>query len=95
MLGIRLSPEAEEALERHARALGRGKSVIAREWIMERLERESIDAQLRRASRLLSQADARNPDHDPAIEEARLTDWLRALDEEDGGYDWGPTGPPA
>ncbi|MFD1611738.1 hypothetical protein ACFSCW_07990 [Sphingomonas tabacisoli] len=57
MLGIRLSPEAEKELARHARALGRGKSVVAREWILERLERESIDAQMRRAAQILAQHD--------------------------------------
>ena len=94
MLGIRLSEETEQELDRHARSLGRPKSVIAREWIVERLERESIDAQLRRAARLLAEADRNDPDHSPEIEAARTAEWLRALDEEDGGYDWGPEGPP-
>jgi predicted DNA-binding protein len=57
MLGIRLPAEAEEELARHARAVGRGKSVIAREWILERLERESIDAQMRHAAQILAQHD--------------------------------------
>jgi predicted transcriptional regulator len=57
MLGIRLKPDAEEMLARHARALGRQKSAVARDWIMERLERESIDAQMRRAARLLAKHD--------------------------------------
>lgn len=92
MLGVRLPAEAEAELARHARALGRGKSVIAREWILERLERESIDAQLRRAAAFLSKHE--RPEW---LEEAgRMGDeLLRMLDEEDGGYDWGPNGPPA
>ncbi len=57
MLGIRLKPDAEELLTRHARALGRQKSAVARDWIMERLERESIDAQMKRAARILAQHD--------------------------------------
>ena len=91
MLGIRLTPEAEEELDRHAKALGRGKSVIAREWILERLERESVDEQVRRQAAYLSmhEKSADHPVSDDAVDE-----WLRALDEEDGGYDWGPAGPP-
>lgn len=91
MLGIRLSPDAEERLARHAKALGRGKSVIAREWILERLERESIDAEMRRVSEYLATV-GDPPPFDP---DAMMDEWLRALDAEDGGYDWGPSGPPA
>ena len=57
MLGIRLKPEAEEKLARHARAVGRQKSAIARDWILERLDRESIDEQMRRAARILAAHD--------------------------------------
>lgn len=57
MLGIRLNAESEARLERHARALGRQKSVIAREWILERLERESIDAKMTRAACILAAND--------------------------------------
>jgi predicted DNA-binding protein len=57
MLGIRLSAEAEAALANHAREVGRQKSVLARDWIMERLERESIDEQMRRAARILAAHD--------------------------------------
>jgi hypothetical protein len=57
MLGIRLKPAAEEMLARHARSLGRQKSAVARDWIMERLERESIDAQMHRAACILAQHD--------------------------------------
>jgi predicted DNA-binding protein len=91
MLGIRLDAAAEERLARHARETGRPKSVIARDWIMERLAREDVDDLIRRASEL----DAGERRH--AIEQAQgdATDaWLRALDAEDGGYDWGPDGPP-
>ena len=89
MLGIRLSDEAEARLERHARALGRGKSVVAREWILERLERESVDDEMRRASELVA-ADASTDRPWNDVADA----WLSALDAEDGGYDWGPEGPP-
>jgi predicted DNA-binding protein len=92
MLGIRLSVDDEEQLARHAKAVGRGKSVVAREWILERLERESVDQQMRRAARLIADATTREEldRHD-----ADTREWLRALDDEDGGYDWAPEGPPA
>ena len=57
MLGIRLSAEAESALANHARAMGRPKSSLARQWVLERLERESIDAQVRRAAQILAAHD--------------------------------------
>ena len=41
----------------HAREVGRQKSVLARDWIMERLERESIDEQMRRSARILAAHD--------------------------------------
>jgi predicted DNA-binding protein len=91
MLGIRLPEEAEKELARHARALGRGKSVIAREWILESLERESIDAQMRRVSQHLSRHES--PERLRQAEQMGA-DALRRLDEEDGGYDWGDKGPP-
>jgi predicted DNA-binding protein len=92
MLGVRLPAEAEKRLERHARALGRGKSVLAREWILDRLDREEIDRRIRDAAAL--HASKREDLVRRAGDEA--TDaWLRWLDAEDGGYDWGPDGPPA
>lgn len=88
MLGIRLKPEEEVMLARHAKTLGRQKSVVAREWIMERLERESFDLEMRRAVDVIEAI--KHPDHRDAADE-----WLRELDKEDGGFDWGPAGPPA
>lgn len=91
MLGIRLPEEAERRLERHARDAGRPKSVIARDWILQRLEREEIDELIRTAAHLHS-ADRERV---IAIAAADATDaQLRLLDAEDGGYDWGPDGPP-
>lgn len=91
MLGIRLKPDEEERLERHAREVKRPKSVLVRDWIIERLERESIDAELARAAALI----ASNTTVSQVSEvEAATFSWLRRLDEEDGGYDWGPSGPP-
>ena len=87
MLGIRLSDEAEARLERHARALGRGKSVIAREWILERLEREAVDDEMRRAAEITSRPPPAEEGRDDAGDA-----WLRALDAEDGGSDWEPAG---
>jgi hypothetical protein len=57
MLGIRLSAEAETALANHARSVGQPKSTLVRQWVMERLERESIDAQVRRAAQILAAHD--------------------------------------
>lgn len=92
MLGIRLDEEAERRLARHARESGRPKSVIARDWIMERLDHEEIDTLLRKAAQL----------HNSGLSDAwRLSAaeasdaFSRWLDADDGGYDWGPGGPPA
>lgn len=92
MLGIRLAPEAEARLERYANEVGRPKSVLARDWILERLERASIDEKIRNAAAL----DAAERAHVIDVASSDATDaWLRWLDAEDGGYDWGPKGPPA
>ncbi len=91
MLGIRLPEEAEKRLERHAKSLGRGKSVVAREWILDRLDREEMDAKIRDAAAL--HAGEREEIVRRAWDEATAA-WLRAVDAADGGYDWGPSGPP-
>lgn len=91
MLGIRLARDAEERLERHARETGRPKSVIARDWIMDRLDREEVDELMRMASRL-DVADQDTSKTRAAIRSSAIH--LQLLDEEDGGYDWGPDGPP-
>jgi predicted DNA-binding protein len=91
MLGIRLSPEAEQRLERHARDTGRPKSVIARDWIMDRLEREEVDELMRNAARVHRAAEN---EADVAARGRSSAAYLRWLEEEDGGYNWGPEGPP-
>jgi predicted transcriptional regulator len=91
MLGIRLSPDAETRLARYAREVGRPKSVVARDWIIDRLDREDIDDKIRNAAAL--DAGERTEIANRAADEA-TTAWLRWLDAEDGGYDWGPEGPP-
>jgi len=91
MLGIRLSAEAEARLSRYARETGRPKSVLARDWILERLEREDIDDKIRNAAALDAQEREQIIEH--AANDATSA-WLRWLDAEDGGYDWGPDGPP-
>ena len=91
MLGVRLSADEEERLARYARETGRPKSAVARTWILQALDREAMDQKIARAASLHAKAD-----HD-AVRQAwtEATDaWLRALDAEDGGYDWGPEGPP-
>ena len=91
MLGIRLDEEAERRLARHALESGRPKSVIARDWILERLEREDIDVLMRRAAELHAASEtAQTRRHAIAASDA----FSRLLDAEDGGYDWGPDGPP-
>lgn len=91
MLGIRLSDQAEKRLARYARDVGRPKSVIARDWIMERLDREAVDEMIRHAAELHA-ADSARMIGGAAAEAASAQ--LRWLDVEDGGYDWGPEGPP-
>ena len=91
MLGIRLSEDAEARLTQHAQNAGRAKSVVAREWILERLERENIDAEMRRQSEIIA---INSAVENRAWRVQSTDDWLRMLDEEDGGYDWGPEGLP-
>ena len=83
MLGIRLPHDAEQMLARHARSIGRGKSVVAREWIIERLQRVSVDEEMRQAARLIS---ANTTEDDLRRIDADADDLMRLLDEEDGGY---------
>ena len=54
MLGVRLSAEVEAQLDRYAKDVRRPKSAIVREWITERLERESIDEMMREAAKQLA-----------------------------------------
>jgi predicted DNA-binding protein len=49
MLGVRLSKDTEAALERHARAVGKPRSAVVRDWIHRGLQDDSADAQLRAA----------------------------------------------
>ena len=88
MLGIRLQPEQEAMLARHARDVGRPKSNVARDWILERLEHESIDAEMRLAARVVREADKIDTMVD---RDAELSAWLAALDREDGGYNTNTT----
>lgn len=92
MLGIRLDEEAERRLARHARESGRPKSVIARDWIMERLEQEEIDGLIRTAARLHASTLTADWRQNAAAASDAFSRWL---DADDGGYDWGPDGPPA
>jgi predicted transcriptional regulator len=91
VLGIRLSEDAERRLARHAREAGRPKSVVARDWILDRLEREEVDEQIRRAAALHAEL-VTDAERRGAI--AASDAFSRLLDAEDGGYDWGPEGPP-
>ena len=91
MLGIRLSAHEEDRLARYAREHGRPKSALARDWIVERLDRDDIDEKIRAAAELHARhetADSR------AAALAASSAFIRWLDAVDGGYDWGPDGPP-
>ena len=91
MLGIRLTAEDDARLARYARERGRPKSALAREWIVQRLRSDDIDEQVRAAAEF-------NARHEtPAARQAALAAsdaFSRYLDTLDGGYDWGPEGPP-
>ena len=92
MLGVRLNADDEKRLSRFAQESGRPKSALVRDWIMDRLDREEIDRKIANATAL----DAR--ERRMAVERAAddaTSAWLRWLDAEDGGYDWGPDGAPA
>jgi predicted DNA-binding protein len=91
MLGIKLQPHDEERLERVARGLGRPKSAVAREWILARMEREDIDEKIRNAATLDAEERARVVEIASGDATGAMLRWL---DAEDGGYDWGPDGPP-
>lgn len=90
MLGVRLKPDEEAMLERHAKSVGRTKSALVREWINERLARELDLAKLRRAVDIINAATTAD---DYAWHAARASETARHLDEEDGGFDWGPGAP--
>lgn len=91
MLGIKFDPADERRFERFAHELKRPKSALAREWIIDRLDREEIDRKIAIASTL--DAEERKLIV-PIASDNSSSAWLRALDAEDGGYDWGPNGPP-
>ena len=92
MLGLRLEPELQRQLATLARRTGRSKSDIAREAVRDYLDRHDDDAEFRRQVFLLQQG---HTEEDAALAAARTVEWVRILDEEDGGYDWGEGGPPA
>ena len=92
MLGVRLTPTDEARLSRVAREIGRPKSALVREWIRDRLDREEVDRRIAEAAAL----DAKGQCNAPELRDREATiAWLRRLDAEDGGYDWGPDGPPS
>ena len=90
-LGLRLEPRLGSQLASLSRRTGRSKSDIAREAVREYLDRHDEDAEFRRQVALLNQGYSAD---DRARRAVMTSDWLRGLDAEDGGYDWGPDGPP-
>lgn len=88
MLGVKLGPELEARFQRFAHRLGRRRSDIGRAAIIEYLDRYENEDEFDRQLRTLAES---TPDEDAYIAEKRTDAWLCALDEEDGGYDWGPS----
>lgn len=91
MLGLRLEPALANQLDAFARQTKRTRSSIARDAVREYLDRHSIEAEFQRQVAVLN---SRRSDEDEAWQAAQADAFLRGLDEEDGGYDWGPAGPP-
>ncbi|MES2753049.1 MAG: hypothetical protein V4659_00120 [Pseudomonadota bacterium] len=86
-----MTPDEEARLARYARERGRPKSALAREWIVQRLQRDDIDEQVRVSAEVNARAET------PEMRRAALAAsdaFSRYLDTLDGGYDWGPDGPP-
>lgn len=75
MLGIRLDPETERALERVARRSGRPKSQIAREAIVRHLARDDSEARARAEWAEVSRAE-----RDDAEMKGMLDHAMRELD---------------
>ena len=92
MLGIRLNPAVEERFERFVRRRGQRKSDVGRTAIIEYMDRHEAEGEFLRQVRLLNEVPLSEAEQKEA--ERRTNDWLAALDAEDGGYDWGPEGPP-
>lgn len=90
-LGLRLEPELQRQLALLARRTGRSKSDIAREAVRDYLDRHDEDAEFRRQVAALNRSYTAE---DAAWVAASSASLCRALDEEDGGYDWGENGPP-
>ena len=91
MLAIKLEPQDEIRLAQLAKDLGRVTNDVVRDWVLARMDREDVDAKIRNFASL----DAEERCRIAEIAGGDATDaWLRALDAEDGGYDWGPGGPP-
>jgi hypothetical protein len=92
VLGIRLNSEVEARFERFVRRRGQRKSEVGRTAIIEYMDRHEADAEFMRQVRLLNEQPLSESERKEA--ERRTDDWLAALDAKDGGYDWGPEGPP-
>ncbi len=89
MLGLRLDVQLCEQLAALARQSGRSKSDLAREAVRDYLVRHDQDLEFKRQVALLNIYG-----DDETAARGSTSEWLRLLDEEDGGYDWGPDGPP-
>ena len=91
MLGIRLDRDLEARLQRFAANSRRSRSDIAREAVRQYLERHDVAAEFQRQVEILQASITAD---EVKAHEAATGAYLRMLDEEDGGYDWGPAGPP-
>ncbi|QMW23768.1 ribbon-helix-helix protein, CopG family [Sandaracinobacteroides saxicola] len=93
MLGLRLDAATEKRLAQHAAETRRTRSDIARVAVREYLDRHSEDAEWERQLATLRKAREARAEIDTGGDGTKA--WLRSLDAMDGGYDWGPNGPPA
>lgn len=67
------------------------KSAVAREWIVQRLQRDDIDQRVRTAAEVNACAETAETRRAALATSDAFSRYLDALD---GGYDWGPEGPP-
>ena len=92
MIALELPADVEGRLGELADEIGKTRTGLAHDWIIERLNREALNRKIRDNS-FVNEAERQ---HAIEVTGGDATDaWLRWLDAEDGGYNWGPNGPPA
>lgn len=91
-LHLRLEPDVDAMLDRVSAERGKSRTEIARIAVRRYLEEcdPAFRAELERQIAIPPSLS----DEDKDWLDGNLDDLLQTLDEEDGGYDWGPDGPP-